>query len=265
MQTVLHPSIIEHWGSWPTFHSDTSKKTVNYDKPFLILMHDEDAYNQLFSADFPLKIVNDRLHETKVMSDERNDLYPMTYFAERLPIQSENEDEQFELIFELLEILAGTDQMNYFNCGFIQRLVDYMWDSQLVKFYNIISIMYGMSYLLIISSSVLLRWAKSNPIGTAIARITLLSLNLMVLLVSLCTFEIKSLINDGLEYFQSFYNINDICLFIFSVGTLVQEIVQFRKYQSLAQTSRNLEELETEESEEPENLFDPTTYYNYGL
>jgi len=117
MQTVLTPAIIEHWDLWPNFHSDTSRKTVNYDKPFLILMHDEEAYNQLFSADFPLKNINEKLHETK--SENRNDLYPMSYFAERLPIHTANNDEQFELIFELLEILAGTDQMNYFKCGFI--------------------------------------------------------------------------------------------------------------------------------------------------
>jgi hypothetical protein len=104
-----------------------------------------------------------------------------------------------------------------------------MWDSQLVKFYNIISIMYGISYLLIVMSSVFLRWTIKNPIGTAVARISLLSMNLIVLLVSLCTFEIKSLINDGIEYFKSFYNINDICLFILSVGTLVQEIILFKK------------------------------------
>ena len=64
----------------------------------------------------------------------------------------------------MLEILAETEQMNYFNCGFIQRLIDYMWDSQLVKFYNIVSLMYGMSYFLIIVASVLLRWSRDYPV-----------------------------------------------------------------------------------------------------
>ena len=47
--------------------------------------------------------------------------------------------------------------------------------------------------------------------------------------MSLCTFEIKSLINDGLDYFSSFFNKNDMMLFALSVGCLGQEIVCMMK------------------------------------
>lgn len=53
----------------------------------------------------------------------------MVYFAERLPIVTKSEDEAFEKIFELFSILSETEQMSYFRCGFIQRLIDFMWDS----------------------------------------------------------------------------------------------------------------------------------------
>ena len=61
---------------------------------------------------------------------------------------------------------------------------------------------------------------------------TLLAVNLFVLVASLCTFEIKSLINDGMDYFKSFYNINDIVLFILSVVNLTLEILLFKKIKS---------------------------------
>ena len=48
MQTKLTGAIIEHWGTWPEFHKQTDGVTVNYDKPFLVLLHDEIAYQHLF-------------------------------------------------------------------------------------------------------------------------------------------------------------------------------------------------------------------------
>jgi len=81
-----------------------------------------------------------------------------------------------------------------------------MWDSQLVKFYNIVSGMYLLSYLLILSACVCLRWTDTHPYGSASARATLLGINMLVLILSLCTFEIKSLMADGLDK-------NDMMLF----------------------------------------------------
>jgi hypothetical protein len=86
MQTVLTPAIIEHWEVWPTFHNNTTRCTVNYDKPFLMLMHDEEAYNQLFTKKFPDLNVVEQLHAHKLRVEDRKNLYPITYFAERLPI-----------------------------------------------------------------------------------------------------------------------------------------------------------------------------------
>jgi hypothetical protein len=85
--------------------------------------------------------------------------------------------------------------------------------------------MYIGSYLCIIAASVALRWHESNPYGSSVIRTSLLVLNLVILLLSLCTFEIKSLLNDGLDYFSSFFNKNDMMLFALSVVCLAQEIV----------------------------------------
>jgi hypothetical protein len=48
MQTILREDIIEHWRTWPIFHQNTEKVTVNYNEPFLVLLHDESAYKNLF-------------------------------------------------------------------------------------------------------------------------------------------------------------------------------------------------------------------------
>lgn len=53
IQTVLDASIIEHWHTWPQFHQDVSTSIKNYPNPFLVLLHDESAYKDLFEADFP--------------------------------------------------------------------------------------------------------------------------------------------------------------------------------------------------------------------
>ena len=112
---------------------------------------------------------------------------------------------------------------DYFLTGYIQRLIDFMWDSQLVKFYNIIYAMYMTSFLLILSSVIVLAWQNTNPYVSGIIRAGLMSCNLLVLVLSLCTFEIKSLLEDGLDYFKSFYNLNDMCLFALSVVIIGQE------------------------------------------
>jgi hypothetical protein len=62
-------------------------------------------------------------------SEIKEELFPITYYAEKLPIFSSNPEEHHATIFDLFEILAETEQMDYFLSGFIQRLIDYMWDS----------------------------------------------------------------------------------------------------------------------------------------
>ena len=47
------------------------------------------------------------------------------------------------------------------------RLIDWMWDSQLVRLYNIVSGMYLFSYLLIVISSLALRFFHTHPVGSA--------------------------------------------------------------------------------------------------
>ena len=46
-----------------------------------------------------------------------------------MPVYYADEEDLYDNLFEMLEILAGTEEMSYFKAGFIQRLIDYMWDS----------------------------------------------------------------------------------------------------------------------------------------
>jgi len=86
-------------------------------------------------------------------------------------------------------------------------------------------------------------------------------MNLIMLCMSLMTFEVKSMLEDGLAYFSSFWNKNDMMLFVMSIICLVQEISNL-KYQSKAfQTSvlalplRGLEETAEEEAEDLPDIF----------
>jgi hypothetical protein len=120
LHTVLDGEIIEHWHQWPQFHVDCSIETVNYDQPFLVLLHDESAYANLFSRKYPAdKSTGEFRLEAVSRKDMKGKLHPMAYFAEKLPMHCQTKAEQFDLIFELFEILAETEQKDYFLCGFI--------------------------------------------------------------------------------------------------------------------------------------------------
>ena len=124
MQTVCSATILEHFNRWPAFHRDTEKYTVNYNKSFMSLMHDEEAYQQLFGlkyADIEKEdenLLSQNLCEMSP-SESRDLIFPIKYFAERLPTPARDPDEQLEYVFQLFEILSETDQMSYFRSGFI--------------------------------------------------------------------------------------------------------------------------------------------------
>jgi hypothetical protein len=63
-------------------------------------------------------LLKQKLFET-AKDESREELYPIKYIAERLPVGAKNSDEQLENIFQLLEILSETEQINYFKSGFI--------------------------------------------------------------------------------------------------------------------------------------------------
>lgn len=104
------------------------------------------------------------------------------------------------------------------------RLIDWCWDSQLVRFYNVVSGMYMMSYVLIVSASLALRYFHTHQVLSSEIRVSLLSMNLLILILSLGTFEVKSMIENKLAYFESFWNKNDMMLFVMSITCLVMEV-----------------------------------------
>jgi hypothetical protein len=137
-----------------------------------------------------------------------------------------------------------------------------MWDSQLVNFYNVVSGMYMLSYVLIVGSSLALRFFHTEPVLSAQIRAALLSVNIIILILSLGTFEVKSILENGLSYFDSFWNKNDVLLFTMSIVCLVQEFLNL-KYQK-QKHERKLAEAD-EDEEEPELIinygFDYKAYY----
>ena len=103
----------------------------------------------------------------------------------------------------------------------------YQWNGPLVKYFSIVSGCYVFSFVLIVSASILLKWQEKEGKLMQLCRISLLGLNLLLLCLSLCTFEIRSFLTDKIGYLQSFWNLNDIRLFIMSVVTLFQELKAF--------------------------------------
>jgi hypothetical protein len=69
------------------------------------------------------------LFEVARVDGSRDSLFPIRYFAERLPSTARDPEEQLEVVFQLFEILSETGQMSYFRSGFIKRLIEYHWNS----------------------------------------------------------------------------------------------------------------------------------------
>lgn len=104
LSTVCDVSILEHFDKWPHFHKVVDTMTENYEKSFMELMHDEEAYQQLFGHYFVEiekeveHLLTKKLFETEKGS-ERDELFPIKYIAERLPVGTRNSEEQLEIIF----------------------------------------------------------------------------------------------------------------------------------------------------------------------
>ena len=94
------------------------------------MMHDETAYFTLFGNKFVEQeaetkhLLDQKLHEQS-KDGSRDILYPIKYYAEKLACDAKTPEEQLSAVFELLEILSETEQMNYFRCGFILRLIEF--------------------------------------------------------------------------------------------------------------------------------------------
>lgn len=136
---------------------------MNYNESFMSLMHDEEAYKKLFGCKYEemenedKDLLSQNLYEM-TPNEERNSLFPIKYFAERLPTPARDADEQLEYVFQLFEILSETEQMSYFRSGFVQRLIEYHWNGPLVKYYSVVSGFYLFSFFLIVTCIFLLQY-----------------------------------------------------------------------------------------------------------
>ena len=150
-------------------------------------------------------MLKQKLHE--MSSDaSRDSLFPINYFAERLPTPAKTQEEQLDYVFHLFEILSETEQMSYFRSSFIQRLIEYHWNGPLVRFYSVVSGFYLLSFALILTSIISMQYMSEEPYICLVIRLYLALANLIILSVSLLSFEIKSFLEDKLGYIKSFWN-----------------------------------------------------------
>jgi hypothetical protein len=86
--------------------------------------------------------------------------------------------------------------------------------------------MFMLSYVLIASASLCLRSYHTDPVTSAYIRCTFLTLNLLILTLTLGIIEIKTISENGLSYFNSFWNKNDLMLLFMSMTCLIQESME---------------------------------------
>jgi hypothetical protein len=156
-------------------------------------------------------------------------MYPITYIAERIPEPMGGQNYE-ELMFDILDLLAATKEISYFRCGYIQRLIDYQWQGNLRHAYIIMSSLYAVSFMLIVACALSLSWDLEYHEVYASYRNIANVINLVIVVTSVCTFEVRQLCEEGWDYFKSFYNISDLSFVIFTIIVLVLNYLDQPKF-----------------------------------
>ena len=122
----------------------------------------------------------------------------------------------------MLEILAGSEHINLFSLPYIQRFIDYQWDSQLRNAYAIVFGLQLSMFTLILTAAAFTNY--DDPIIGDKARVIIMCFNAVLTLTTIGVFELRQLLTQGLNYFQSFWNFNDMIVFILALALAAFEI-----------------------------------------
>ena len=111
-----------------------------------------------------------------------------------------------------MKALANTKDMNIFDASFIQRFIDFQWESSL-SFGLYLQLISHMFCCILIILNIEFLDAHRGEIRAKL-RFWFSLVLFITIITTVFTNEAKQLCNDGLNYFKSGWNINDCCFLI---------------------------------------------------
>jgi hypothetical protein len=123
------------------------------------LLHDEDAYGQIFGDFFPLEESESKDKQNASNAERLEYLkmnqQPIEYYALTFPIPYDplNLEANKDAVSELLGILSEIDNPKIFSTMYIQKFIDYQWNGELKKAYTVIFGLQLIMFILIVTSA----------------------------------------------------------------------------------------------------------------
>lgn len=133
-------------------------------------------------------------------------MYQVDYFLTTVQGNAE-----FDGIFQAL---SRTKNMSYFSTAYIQRLINYRFESQFDSLQKLYLLVFVLVYILILVSAGLLKQDRASPAGQTRQWINGIDAVIVLFLVALG--EVRQLIRKGRAYFKEVGNLGDMAfLFCF--------------------------------------------------
>jgi hypothetical protein len=126
-----------------------------------------------------------------------------------------------------LEILSVTENTSLFRTAYIQTFIDYQWSGKLKKSYKVVLACYLGSFVLTLcAASCTNDFGGSEPDGDLV-RTILMTINAVLVLISVGAFEFRQIVTQGAKYLNSFWNVNDVLVFFLTTIIAILEFIYY--------------------------------------
>ena len=146
----------------------------------------------------------------KVVEESNSEQFQISYTIDHILTSRDAATHRAEMI-KLLNGLSTTQEMSYFRSSFVQRFLLYHWETKTKKQYAIIFSIILLSYLLILTNTILMRYNTNRSITTFfLIRVIIDGVNFLLILPLLLYIQIRMIIKNGRKFFKKASNVNEL-------------------------------------------------------
>jgi hypothetical protein len=173
---------------------------TEYSDSFTQLALDKHAYEKLFASKFGTYDPNE---STKDPAKTQPVKYIVDHILESAP-------DHRKRLLKLFQALSKSEEMSYFRSGYIQRLINYHWQTRTSVQYWIIFVCIVVSYALILTNTVLMNIIEYSDMKYTRARVTIDSVNGVIIIFSQFYLQVRLIIKEKSSYFKQAVNLNEM-------------------------------------------------------
>jgi hypothetical protein len=223
---------MEYIDTFPAFHTDFDTAIANYSDSFQEFCHSKETYKELFGDKFPVSEDENKLKVVQkefelLIGVEEKKKRPIEYIAMRYPFDQSDQAKCSAEVSRFLYILSKTERSAVFRTRYIQKFVEFQWKSPLKNTFSIVLGLYLASFVLILLASTCCSGFRESEYEGDRLRMILMLFDALLMFVSVGLFEFRQMMAQKGEYFKSFWNYNDISVFLLSISLAVCEVSYF--------------------------------------